>query len=141
MTKLTIQGEKDSANTDLPQFHDPDDQVIGLDTDDTVPPDETDIQNDPETETIEIDPEEAAVLAYFANARRDQLEALPEPTKRDLQREEQIWAEPEDNLTSWTTQCGCTSAKSDAFHSSTPGRSNTWHAVSRRWHTCTRSPD
>ena len=29
MTKLTTQGEKDSANTDLPQFHDPDDQVIG----------------------------------------------------------------------------------------------------------------
>ena len=68
MTKLTTQGQKDSANTDLPQFHDPDDQVIGLDTDDTVPPDETDIQNDPETETIEIDPEEAAVLAYFTNA-------------------------------------------------------------------------
>ena len=84
MTKLTTQGQKDSANTDLPQFHDPDDQVIGLDTDDTVPPDETDIQNDPETETIEIDPEEAAVLAYFTNARRDQLEALPEPTRRDL---------------------------------------------------------
>ena len=93
MTKLTTRGEKDSANTDLPQFHDPDDQVIGLD-------DETDIQNDPETETIEIDPEEAAVLAYFTNARRNQLEAFPEPTKRDLQREEQIWAEPEDNLTS-----------------------------------------
>ena len=31
MTKLTTQGQKDSANTDLPQFHDPDDQVIGLD--------------------------------------------------------------------------------------------------------------
>ena len=93
MTKLTTQGEKDSANTDLPQFHDPDDQVIDLD-------DETDIRKDPETETIEIDPEEVAVLAYFTNARRDQLEALPEPTKRDLQREEQIWAEPEDNLTS-----------------------------------------
>ena len=59
MTKLTTQGEKDSANTDLPQFHDPDDpddQVIGLDTEDTVPPDETHIQNDPEPETIEIDP-------------------------------------------------------------------------------------
>ena len=47
MTKLTTQGEKDSANTDLPQFHDPDDQVIGLDTDDTVPPDETDIRERP----------------------------------------------------------------------------------------------
>ena len=92
MTKLTTQGEKDSANTDLPQFYDPDDQVIDLD-------DETDIRKDPETETVEIDPDEAAVLAYFTNARRDQLEALPEPTKRDLQREEQIWAEPEDNLT------------------------------------------
>ena len=104
MTKLTTQGEKDSANTDLPQFHDPDDQDIdldtGLDTEDTVPPDETHIQNDPEPETIEIDPDEAAVLAYFTNARRDQLEALPEPTRRDLQREEQIWAEPEDDLTS-----------------------------------------
>ena len=32
MTKLTTQGEKDSANTDLPQFHDPDDQDIDLDT-------------------------------------------------------------------------------------------------------------
>ena len=136
MTKLTTQGEKDSANTHLPQFHDPYDQVIGLD-------DETDIRKDPETETVEIDPEEVAVLAYFTNARRDQLEALPEPTKRDLQREEQSWAEPEDNLTSLDdpVQRGCTSAKSDAFHSSTPGRSNTWHAVSRRWHTCTRSPD
>ena len=41
----------------------------------------------------------------------------------------------------WTTQYGRTSAKSDAFHSSTPSRSNTWHAVSRRWHTCTRSAD
>ena len=104
MTKLTTQRQKDSANTDLPQFHDPDDQVIdqviGLDTEDTVPPDETHIQNDPEPETIEIDPDEAAVLAYFTNARRDQLEALPEPTRRDLQCEEQIWAEPEDNLTS-----------------------------------------
>ena len=49
MTKLTTQGQKDSANTDLPQFHDPDDQVIDLD-------DETDIRKDPETETIEIDP-------------------------------------------------------------------------------------
>ena len=38
MTNPTTQGQKDSANTDLPQFHDPDDQVIGLDTDDTVPP-------------------------------------------------------------------------------------------------------
>ena len=93
MTKLTTQGEKDSANTDLPQFYDPDDQVIGLD-------DETDIRKDPETETVEIDPDEAAVLAYFTNARRDQLEALPEPTKRDLQREEQSWAEPEDDLAS-----------------------------------------
>ena len=100
MTKLTTQGQKDSANTDLPQFHDPDDPDIGLDTDDTVPPDETDIRKDPEAETIEIDPEEAAVLAYFTDARRDQLEALPEPTKRDLQREERIWAEPEDNLAS-----------------------------------------
>ena len=100
MTKLTTQRQKDSANTDLPQFHDPDDQDIGLDTDDTVPPDETDIRKDPEPETIEIDPQEAAVLAYFTDARRDQLEALLEPTKRDLQREEQIWAEPEDNLAS-----------------------------------------
>ena len=100
MTKLTTQRQKDSANTDLPQFHDPDDQDIGLDTDDTVPPDETDIQNDPEPETIEIDPDEAAVLAYFTNARRNQLEALPEPTRRDLQREEQSWAEPEDDLAS-----------------------------------------
>ena len=108
MTKLTTQGQKDSANTDLPQFHDPDDQDIdldtgldtGLDTEDTVPPDETHIQNDPETGTIEIDPEEAAVLAYFTNSRRNQFEALPEPTKRDLQREEQIWAEPEDDLAS-----------------------------------------
>ena len=104
MTKLTTQGQKDSANTDLPQFHDPDDPDIdldtGLDTDDTVPPDETDIRKDPEPGTIEIDPEEAAVLAYFTDARRDQLEALPEPTKRDLQREERIWAEPEDDLTS-----------------------------------------
>ena len=100
MTKRTTQRQKDSANTDLPQFHDPDDQVIGLDTDDPVAPDETDIQHDPETETVEIDPDEAAVRAYFANSRRKQLEALPEPTRRDLQREEQIWDEPEDDLAS-----------------------------------------
>ena len=100
MTNPTTQRQKDSANTDLPQFHDPDDQDIGLDTEDTVPPDETDIQNYPEPETIEIDPDEAAVLAYFTNARRNQLEALPEPTRRDLQREEQSWAEPEDDLAS-----------------------------------------
>ena len=60
MTNPTTQGQKDSANTDLPQFHDPDDPDIGLDTDDTVPPDETDIRKDPEPGTIEIDPEEAA---------------------------------------------------------------------------------
>ena len=100
MTNRTTQRQKDSANTDLPQFHDPDDQVIGLDTEDTVAPDETDIQHDPETEIVEIDPEEAAVRAYFANSRRKQIEALPEPTKRDLQREEQIWDEPEDDLAS-----------------------------------------
>ena len=100
MTKLTTPRQKDSANTDLPQFHDPDDQDIGLDTEDTVPPDETDIQNDPEPETIEIDPDEAAVLAYVTDSRRNQLEALPEPTRRDLQREEQSWAEPEDDLAS-----------------------------------------
>ena len=47
MTNPTTQGEKDSANTDLPQFHDPDDQVIGLDTEDTVPPDETHIRERP----------------------------------------------------------------------------------------------
>ena len=40
MTKLTTPRQKDSANTDLPQFHDPDDQVIGLD-------DETDIREGP----------------------------------------------------------------------------------------------
>ena len=100
MTNRTTQRQKDSANTDLPQFHDPDDQVIGLDTEDTVAPDETDIQHDPETEIVEIDPDEAAVRAYFANSRRKQIEALPEPTKRDLQREEQIWDEPEDDLAS-----------------------------------------
>ena len=100
MTNRTTQRQKDSANTDLPQFHDPDDQVIGPDTEDTVAPDETDIQHDPETEIVEIDPEEAAVRAYFANSRRKQIEALPEPTKRDLQREEQIWDEPEDDLAS-----------------------------------------
>ena len=100
MTKRTTSRQRDSANTDLPQFHDPDDQVIGLDTDDPVAPDETDIQSDPETEVVEIDPDEAAVRAYFANSRRKQLEALPEPTRRDLQREEQIWDEPEDGLAS-----------------------------------------
>ena len=47
MTNPTTQGEKDSANTDLPQFHDPDDPDIGLDTDDTVPPDETDYPKRP----------------------------------------------------------------------------------------------
>ena len=96
MTKRTTQRQRDSANTDMPQFRDPDDQVIGLDTDDRVAPDEIDIQSDPETEVVEIDPDEAAVLAYFAKSRRKQLEALPEPTRRDLQREEQIWDEPED---------------------------------------------
>ena len=100
MTKRTTSRQRDSANTDLPQFHDPDDQVIGLDTDDPVAPDETDIQSDPETEVVEIDPDEAAVRAYFANSRRKQLEALPEPTRRDLQREEQIWDEPEEDLAS-----------------------------------------
>ena len=100
MTKRTTSRQRDSANTDLPQFHDPDDQVIGLDTDDPVAPDETDIQHDPETEIVEIDPDEAAVRAYFANSRRKQLEALPEPTRRDLQREEQIWDEPEEDLAS-----------------------------------------
>ena len=100
MTKRTTSRQRDSANTDLPQFHDPDDQVIGPDTDDPVAPDETDIQHDLETETVEIDPDEAAVRAYFANSRRKQLEALPEPTRRDLQREEQIWDEPEDDLAS-----------------------------------------
>ena len=100
MTNRTTQGQKDSADTDMPQFHDPDDQVIGPDTDDPVAPDETDIQHDPETETVEIDSDEAAVRAYFANSRRKQLEALPEPTRRDLQREEQIWDEPEDDLAS-----------------------------------------
>ena len=44
MTKLTTQGEKDSANTDLPQFHDPDDRI---DLDTTIPADETDIRKDP----------------------------------------------------------------------------------------------
>ena len=100
MTNRTTSRQKDSANTDMPQFHDRDDQVIGLDTDDPVAPDEIDIQSDPETEIVEIDPDEAAVRAYFANSRRKQLEALPEPTKRDLQREEQIWDEPEDGLAS-----------------------------------------
>ena len=100
MTKRTTQRQKDSANTDLPQFHDPDDQVIGPDTDDPVAPDETDIRSDPETEIVEIDPDEAAVRAYFADSRRSQLEALPEPTRRDLQREEQIWDEPEEDLAS-----------------------------------------
>ena len=100
MTNRTTQRRRDSADTDMPQFHDPDDQVIGPDTEDPVAPDETDVQHDPETETVEIDPDEAAVLAYFTNSRRDQLEALHEPTKRDLQREEQIWDEPEDDLAS-----------------------------------------
>ena len=100
MTNRTTSRQKDSANTDMPQFRDPDDQVIGLNTDDPVAPDETDIQSDPETETVEIDPDEDAVRAYFANSRRSQLEALPEPTRRDLQREEQIWDEPEEDLAS-----------------------------------------
>ena len=100
MTNRTTQRPKDSANTDMPQFRDPDDQVIGPDTDDPVAPDETDIQSDPETEVVEIDPDEDAVRAYFANSRRKQLEGLPEPTGRDLQREEQIWDEPEEDLAS-----------------------------------------
>ena len=100
MTNRTTSRPKDSADTDMPQFHDPDDQVIGPDTDDPVAPDETDMQHDPETETIEIDPDEAAVRAYFADSRRNQLEGLPEPTRRDLQREEQIWDEPEEDLAS-----------------------------------------
>ena len=100
MTNRTTQRRKDSADTEMPQFHDPDDQVIDPDTDDPVAPDETDIQHDPETEAVEIDPDEAAVRAYFASSRRDQLEALREPTRRDLQREEQIWDEPEDELAS-----------------------------------------
>ena len=100
MTNRTTSRHKDSANTDLPQFHDPDDQVIGLDADDPVAPDEIDIQHDPETEIVEIEPDEAAVRAYFTNSRRKQLEALPEPTRRDLQREEQIWDEPEEDLAS-----------------------------------------
>ena len=49
MTKLTTQGEKDSANTDLPQFHDPDDQVIGLD-------DETDIRTTPRRKQSRLTP-------------------------------------------------------------------------------------
>ena len=100
MTNRTTQRRKDSADTDMPQFHDPDDQVLGPDADDPVAPDETDIQHDPETEAVEIDLDEAAVRSYFASSRRDQLEALPEPTRRDLQREEQIWDEPEDELAS-----------------------------------------
>ena len=124
MTKLTTQGEKDSANTDLPQFYDPDDQVIDLD-------DETDIRKDPETETVEIDPDEAAVLAYFTNARRDQpARSTPRAHQAgDLQigREEQTLGTPEprtrlsdpqrlEEEPRWTTQygfCSGTSAKSD----------------------------
>ena len=32
MTNRTTQRRKGSANTDMPQFHDPDDRVIGPDT-------------------------------------------------------------------------------------------------------------
>ena len=141
MTKRTTSRQRDSANTDLPQFHDPDDQVIGPDTDDPVAPDETDIQHDLETETVEIDPDEAAVRAYFATHDANSSKHSPSPPGATCSARNRSGTNPKTTWPRWTTQYGCTSAKSDAFHSSPPGRRNTWHVVSTRWHTCTRSPD
>ena len=100
MTKLTTQGEKDSANTDLPQFHDPTTRSSAWIP--TIPSHQTKpiSRTTPRRKQSRLTPRRPPSSPTSPTHDADQLEALPEPTKRDLQREEQIWAEPEDNLTS-----------------------------------------
>ena len=94
---MTQQTSNNDTETLINPFHTSDDNEPNNNPMKLIP-NYDEITHDPDMPESTNDPEEAQALASFATTRRAVLAEMPEPTQRDLQREEQDWETDDENI-------------------------------------------